>query len=152
MKNSIALFVFLCLLLQGNLLLHAQQKHSSVFWIETFNAQGNRLKAGTGFFVDDQGRSIVHASLLEGAETARLKTADSTTHHLQRIEAADPYTGLVRFTIDNNHSVRLKPLQPASGSLPARGKWYTAPEPRAVLHGSSALTALDVPGWGNVVR
>ncbi|MBW3545875.1 MAG: serine protease, partial [Bacteroidetes bacterium] len=149
-KYTSTLLAFLCLFLINSPQLLAQQKNSSVFFIETFNGQGSRLKAGTGFFIDDQGRAIVHASLLEGAETARLKTVDSTTHMLQRIEAADPYTGLVRFTIDNNQTGRFKPLLASSDAMPKQANWLAAPEPRAVSSGSATITTTEVADLGSV--
>ena len=53
----------------------------AVFYIETFDHNGNRLGTGSGFFIDSKGIAVTNYHVIEGAFTAKITTANDQVIH-----------------------------------------------------------------------
>ena len=95
----------------------AQSAQEAIFYIQTLDANGQALRGGTGFFVDNKGTGITLNQNFAGATTAQIITADSSVYTIQRITGEDAATGLVRFLVEGLRS-DVTGLRPA-GKAPA---------------------------------
>jgi serine protease Do len=59
-----------------------QNSKPSVFSIITYDNKNNPLAYGTGFFIDSKGTGITNYHVLEGANSALIKTLDGNHYQV----------------------------------------------------------------------
>ncbi len=73
----------------------------SVFKITTYDASGNELGVGTGFFISSSGNALTNYHVLQGASKAKVKTFDNKTYIIDNILGWSQESDIVKFSVRN---------------------------------------------------
>jgi tetratricopeptide (TPR) repeat protein len=72
----------------------------SVVVILTYDKEGQISSQGSGFFINEMGDVITNRHVLEGANSAKVKTANGNIYPITKVLAEDKDGDLVRVTVD----------------------------------------------------
>lgn len=72
----------------------------SVVIVFTYDNKGEFLKLGSGFFISQNGDIITNYHVLQGANSAEIKTSDGKTYPLTYIIAKDEQNDIIRLSAD----------------------------------------------------
>ena len=101
MKKSIllfaALFYSLICFSQLNLSDIISQSEKAVCLIESFNSNGEIIKIGTGFFIDENGTCVSNYHVLENSSIVKITTIDGKKYTLKEIIKSSIYYDLIVF-------------------------------------------------------
>jgi hypothetical protein len=78
-----------------------QNSKPSVFSIITYDNKNNPLAYGTGFFIDSKGTGITNYHVLEGANSALIKTLDGNHYQINNIISQSKKMDIIKFSIEN---------------------------------------------------
>jgi hypothetical protein len=89
----------------------------SIFSIITYDNKNNPLAYGTGFFIDTKGTGITNYHVLEGANSAQIKTLDGNHYQINNIISQSKKMDIIKFSIENEANrifpfLKLCQLQP----------------------------------------
>ena len=119
-----------------------------------YDNKGEFLQLGSGFFISKNGDIITNYHMLQGANSAEVKTSDGKTYPITYIVAEDEQSDLIRLSVDIP-SQYVHPLS-LSTSLPEVGE-------RIIVYGSplglektvsdGIISAIrEVPGYGKLIQ
>jgi tetratricopeptide (TPR) repeat protein len=92
----------------------------SIVVILTFNAEGNILGQGTGFFISKKGDVITNYHVLQNASHAEIVISDGGKYPIEKVLAEDKEGDLLRVSVDIPED-KVRPL-PVSLTLPEVGE------------------------------
>ncbi|MDJ0666791.1 MAG: tetratricopeptide repeat protein [Desulfobacterales bacterium] len=126
----------------------------AVVTIRTFDAQGNPVGLGTGFFINPQGHLITNHHVLEGAYAASVKTHDGATHIVAHILADNQAVDLVKVAVDIPPTkIRWLEVDNASPIIAARVVVVGSPLGLEHTVSEGIVSAIrDAPGVGTVFQ
>lgn len=78
----------------------ASKAAPSVILVSVFDASGQLLRTGTGFFVSDDGKFVTNRHLVEGGVNAVVKTADDKIYNVAGVLAESPDVDLAVLKAD----------------------------------------------------
>lgn len=119
-----------------------------------YDDKGEFLKLGSGFFISQNGDIITNYHVLQGANSAEVKTSDGKTYPITYIVAEDEQSDIIRLSV-NIPSQYVYPLS-LSTTIPEAGE-------RIIVYGSplglektvsdGIISALrEVPGYGKLIQ
>jgi len=73
----------------------------AVFMIETFNAQGDSIRIGSGFFISDDGLAVTALHVIIGAPSAKITLQNGEIFEVTGIKAVSEYYNLAIMYIDS---------------------------------------------------
>ena len=122
--------------------------------IFAYDDKGEFLKLGSGFFISQNGDVITNYHVLEGAESAEVKTSDEKTYTISDIVAVDEKNDIIRLSV-NIPSKYVLPLS-LSETTPEIGE-------RIIVYGSplglentvsdGIVSAIrDIPDYGRIIQ
>jgi S1-C subfamily serine protease/Tfp pilus assembly protein PilF len=122
--------------------------------IFAYDDKGEFLKLGSGFFVSQNGDVITNYHVIQGANSAEIKTADEKTYPITYIVAGDEQNDIIRLSV-NIPSQYVYPLS-LSKTIPEVGE-------RIIVYGSplglentvsdGIVSAIrDVPDYGRIIQ
>ena len=79
-----------------------------VFYIETYDFEGNMLRTGSGFFISSSGTAVTNYHVIAGADTAVITTSDGTQYSVSGIYDMDRNNDIVLLEVDGNAFSYLK--------------------------------------------
>ncbi len=86
----------------------AKKAQKSIVSVLTYGEDGNLLKSGTGFYIDNRGTAVADYSLFRGAHSAVVVDAKGGKSAVSLILGADDTYGVVRFRTDAKESAPLE--------------------------------------------
>ncbi len=122
--------------------------------IFAYDDKGEFLKLGSGFFISQNGDVITNYHVIQGANSAEIKTADEKTYPITYIVAGDEQNDIIRLSV-NIPSQYVYPLS-LSKTIPEVGE-------RIIVYGSplglentvsdGIVSAIrDIPDFGKVIQ
>ena len=84
---------------QSDLSTIINKAEKAVCLIETFDASGNPLKLGTGFFIDSTGTCVSNYHVIDGASEIKVTTIDSLVYKVKEIVKSSDFYDLVIFKL-----------------------------------------------------
>ena len=119
-----------------------------------YDDKGEFLKLGSGFFISQSGDIITNYHVLQGADSAEVKTSDGKTYPITYIVAEDEQSDIIRLSVDIS-SKYVHPLS-LSTTVPEVGE-------RIIVYGSplglektvsdGIVSAIrEVPGYGKLIQ
>lgn len=102
----------------------AQKSQVSVF---TFDANGELLHSGNGFYIDEEGTALANFLLFKGAASAKVVDANGKEHPVSLIMGANSLYDVVKFKVDT--SKKTTPLKVADRSGVKHEHVYIIPYP-----------------------
>jgi tetratricopeptide (TPR) repeat protein len=91
----------------------------SIVSVFTYDNKGEFLKLGSGFFISQSGDIITNYHVLQGANSAEIKTSDGKTYPITYIVAEDEQNDIIRLSVDilskYVHSLSLSATVPEVG-------------------------------------
>jgi len=126
----------------------------SVVIVFAYDDKGEFLKLGSGFFISQNGDIITNYHVLQGADSAEVKTSDGKTYPVTYIVADDEQSDIIRLSVDIP-SQYVHPLS-LSATVPEVGE-------RIIVYGSplglektvsdGIISAIrEVPGYGKLIQ
>jgi tetratricopeptide (TPR) repeat protein len=126
----------------------------AVITVIAYDAQGQVLQQGSGFFITEQGQFVTNRHVLQGAVRAHVKTGDGTLYDINAVLAEDEAGDLLQGRIARPKG--RMPWLPITRALPEAGE-------RIVVVGSplgldqtvtdGIVSAIrDLPGLGTIVQ
>jgi tetratricopeptide (TPR) repeat protein len=103
---------------EGQKVLDSYNIRDAVCYIEAYDADGTVFYHGDGFFISSDGVGITNFHILQGAETASIKTIDGKKYPISRIIDYDSQKDLVKFKVSGmsrNAYIKLSHLEPIQG-------------------------------------
>jgi len=142
------------LLAQENLPAIVKKIQPSVVTILTYDKNGKGLTQGSGFFIKKDGNIITNRHVLQGANSADVKTAEGKVYPVTRVIAEDREGDLILVSVDIPHDA-VHPLS-VSASIPEVGE-------RVIVIGSplglektvsdGIVSAVrDIPQFGTIIQ
>jgi tetratricopeptide (TPR) repeat protein len=105
MKKLFVLITIIILLKPGlsqnNFTDLVKKTEKSVVTVRTFDAEGNPLKIGTAFFIDESGVLLSNFHVFSGSLSARIITSDNKAYDVKKILSSDMELDLIKFSISN---------------------------------------------------
>jgi len=95
----LAIFIFSKALAQENLPAIIKQIEPSIVVILTYNKKGEALGQGSGFFISKAGDVVTNRHVLQGASSAKIKTAKGKVYPVTLIVAEDREGDIVRVSV-----------------------------------------------------
>ena len=126
----------------------------SVVIVFAYDDKGEFLKLGSGFFISQSGDIITNYHVLQGADSAEVKTSDGKTYPITYIVAGDEQSDIICLSVDIP-SQYVHPLS-LSATVPEVGE-------RIIVYGSplglektvsdGIVSAIrEVPGYGKLIQ
>jgi len=126
----------------------------SVVIVFAYDDKGEFLKLGSGFFISQSGDIITNYHVLQGADSAEVKTSDGKTYPITYIIAGDEQSDIICLSVDIP-SQYVHPLS-LSATVPEVGE-------RIIVYGSplglektvsdGIVSAIrEVPGYGKLIQ
>ena len=126
----------------------------SVVIVFAYDDKGEFLKLGSGFFISQSGDIITNYHVLQGADSAEVKTSDGKTYPITYIVAGDEQSDIICLSVDIP-SQYVHPLS-LSATVPEVGE-------RIIVYGSplglektvsdGIISAIrEVPGYGKLIQ
>lgn len=94
--------------------------------IVTFNAQGDTLASGNGFFIDKRGVALANFKMFEGAHRALVTDFEKRTYDVVHIQGANSLYDVVKFDLGSN--VKVNALEMATDSALTGETVYVLPD------------------------
>lgn len=79
-----------------------QKTQSSVFYIEIYNASGQATASGSGVFLTSSGVAVTNYHVIDGANSARIKTSDGTWYDVKGVYDYDEDVDLAVLQINGS--------------------------------------------------
>ena len=121
--------------------------------IETFDARGEKLSRGSGFFVDVD-RIVTNRHVIDGAYRAEVHTVSGSSYPVKSVLAVDAEADVVLLKVDAPPNV-VKPL-PLDRTSPQEGESIVVIGNPFGLEGSvtnGIVSAVrDIPGFGRIIQ
>ena len=86
----------------------------AVILVTIFDASGQRLRTGTGFFISEDGRFVTNSQIVEGGAHAVTKSADGKIRNVTGVLAASPALDLALLKAETKTGVPFLPLSKIS--------------------------------------
>ena len=126
----------------------------SVVIVFVYDDKGEFLKLGSGFFISQSGDIITNYHVLQGADSAEVKTSDGKTYPITYIVAEDEQSDIIRLSVDIPskyvHSLSLSATVPEVGE---RIIVYGSPLGLEKTVSDGIVSAIrEVPGYGKLIQ
>ncbi|NDO47718.1 trypsin-like peptidase domain-containing protein [Clostridium sp. MD294] len=77
--------------------------NSAIFYIKTYDIDGDALSSGSGFFIDKNGKAVTNFHVLENAYTAVITMADGIEYNVKGVLGYDMQGDLAILQVDGNN-------------------------------------------------
>jgi hypothetical protein len=139
---------------QENLPVIIKRVEPSTVAVLTYDANGEAIAVGSGFFIDSNGDVITNYHVVQGASLVQVKTVDGRVYHVAGVSGEDKEGDLVRLSVDiPTYAVR--PLS-VTTSVPEVGERIVViGNPLGYEHTVSdgIVSAIrDVPDHGKIIQ
>jgi hypothetical protein len=74
----------------------------AVFYIELYDIMGNKIKTGSGFFIDGRGVAVTNYHVIRGAARAVIRTSDGREYEVSGIYDFDSFADLALLQVDGS--------------------------------------------------
>jgi len=127
----------------------------SVFIIHTFNNNNEPLSQGSGFFINENGIGITNFHVLQGANSATIKTISGNTSTIKLVIDYDEKIDIVKFQIDNQNGKKTPYLAIAQKKPKIGESIFNISNPLGLeqtVSNGIVSAYREIPPYGNLIQ
>jgi len=126
----------------------------SVVIVFVYDNKGEFLQLGSGFFISQSGDIITNYHVLQGANSAEVKTSDGKTYPITHIVAFDEQNDIIRLSVDiPSKYVLTLSLSKTTPEIGERIIVYGSPLGLEKTVSDGIVSAIrEVPGYGKLIQ
>jgi len=106
----------------------------AVFMIETFDADGDSIRTGSGFFISETGLAVTALHVIDDAASATATMYNGDTYPLRGVHAVSEEFNLIIFSLDSDRADWRYLTLADSDAIVAGNTVYALGSPRALLN------------------
>ena len=122
-------------------------------FIETYDAYRQPLAWGSGFFINDKGELITNYHVINGAESAKIKTPDGNIYKITKVIAKNSASDLIKMQAEiGSNEVKFLTI---NKSLPDRGDVVIIGSPEGLestVSDGIVSAVRDLPDFGSIIQ